>query len=228
MEIIDIIEFNGIVKEMLKDCPYDILKRWEVVEYPKDYVVCHQNRKYEYFCIIIQGYANIYLTSENGKKYSQSIYKKGDYFGELEIFDNKPYICSVEALTDLSVIRLHRRHFLKWIGSDRNFCLYITRTLCDNFYELSKVAGENTLYSLRNRVCNYLLYRLNLEAQENMDVEIKVNKEQLSEQFAVTQRSINRVLQQLREKGLIEISNNSIFIVDMEGLIEEERISRNE
>lgn len=228
MEIIDIIESNGIIKEMLKDCPYDILKRWKTVEYPKGYIVCHQNRKYEYFCIIIQGYANIYLTAENGKKYSQAIYKRGDYFGELEIFDNKPYICSVEALTDLRVIRLHRRYFLKWIDSDHNFCLYITRTLCDKFYELSKAAGENTLYSLKNRVCNYLLYRLNLEAQDVINIEIKVNKEQLSEQFAVTQRSINRVLQQLKEKGLIEISNKSIFIVDVKGLMEEEEISRNE
>ena len=58
--------------------------------------------------------------------------------------------------------------------------------------------------------------------------EIKVNKEQLSEQFAVTQRSINRVLQQLKEKNLIEVSNNSIFVIDIEGLVEEEKVSRNE
>ncbi|WP_416198690.1 MAG: cAMP-binding domain of CRP or a regulatory subunit of cAMP-dependent protein kinases [Sporanaerobacter sp.] len=222
MEIVDIIESNGQIKEMLKDCPYDILKRWKIREYPKDYVICHQDMKYEYFCIIVEGYANIYLTAENGKKFSQSIYKKGDYFGELEIFDNKPYICSIEALTELRVIGIHRKYFLQWIDRDRHFSLYITRTLCDSFYKLSKMAGENTLYSLKYRICNYLLYRL------DSGTEIKVNKEQLSEQFAVTQRSINRVLQQLKEKNLIEVSNNSIFVIDIEGLVEEEKVSRNE
>ena len=222
MEIVDIIESNSLIKEMLKNCPYDILKRWKLKEYPKGHIVCHQDMKYEYFCIIIEGYANIYLMAENGKKFSQSIYKKGDYFGELEIFDNKPYICSIEALTDLKIISINRKHFLQWIDRDRHFSLYITRTLCDSFYKLSRMAGENTLYSLKYRICNYLLYRL------DSGIEIKVNKEQLSEQFAVTQRSVNRVLQQLKEKGLIEISNNSIFIMNMEGLMEEEKSSRNE
>ena len=59
-------------------------------------------------------------------------------------------------------------------------------------------------------------------------LEVNINKEQLSEQFAVTSRSINRVLQYLKEKGLIEVSNSSILIIDIQGLKEEERISREE
>ena len=227
MEIIEIIESNSSIKDMLKNCPYDILKRWERKDYKKGEIICQQDVTYDYFHIIIDGYVNICRTAENGRKHSQSIYKKGNYFGELEIFDMKPYICSVEALTDTKTIRIKREYFLQWISSDLHFSLYITKTLCDSFYKLSKLAGENTLYSLKYRICNYLLYEVDSNAKGS-SLEVNINKEQLSEQFAVTSRSINRVLQYLKEKGLIEVSNSSILIIDIKGLKEEERISREE
>lgn len=227
MDIIEIIESDASIKDMLMNCPYDILKRWERKDYKKGEVICHQDVIYDYFYIIIDGYVNICRTAENGRKYSQSIYKKGNYFGELEIFDRKPYVCSVEALTDTKTIRIKRDYFLQWISSDLHFSLYITKTLCDSFYKLSKLAGENTLYSLKYRICNYLLYEVDSN-DKGYSLEVKINKEQLSEQFAVTSRSINRVLQYLKEKELIEVSNNSILITDIEGLKEEERMSREE
>ena len=227
MEIIEIIESNASIKDMLKNCPYDILKKWERKDYKKGEIICQQDITYDYFYIIIDGYVNICRTAESGRKHSQSIYKKGNYFGELEIFDMKPYICSVEALTDTKTIRIKREYFLQWIGSDLHFSLYITKTLCDSFYKLSKLAGENTLYSLKYRICNYLLYEVDCNGKGS-SLEVKINKEQLSEQFAVTSRSINRVLQYLKEKGLIDVLSSSIFITDIEGLKEEERISREE
>lgn len=228
MDIIKIMEVNNDIENILKECPYDILNLWEIKEYSKGAVICYQDMKHEYFYIIVSGYVNIALTGENGRKYSQAIYKKGDYFGELEIFDNKPYICSIEALEDVKIIRIHRNFFLQWITRDKHFLLHMTKTLCDNFYKLSKLSGENTLYSLKYRVCNYLLYRLDSGTESNLGIKLIINKAQLSEQFAVTSRSINRILQQMKENGLIDVSNESIYILDIEGLREEEKISRNE
>ncbi|MEW9121528.1 MAG: Crp/Fnr family transcriptional regulator [Thermotaleaceae bacterium] len=228
MKIQEIIESNPSIREMLKDCPYDMLKRWEIKSYSKGSIVCQQDMHYDYFFIIVSGYANIYITAENGKKYAQSIYKNGDFFGELEIFDQKPYICSIEALTDLKVLRIKRNFFLEWIDKDRSFLLYITRTLCSSFYQLSKKAGEDTLYSLKYRVCNYLLYCMD-KGQKNGDaIEIKLEKDQLSGLFVVTERSINRILKYLKEKCIIDIKKKSILILDVEKLKEEEMISRSE
>ncbi|MCC5910197.1 MAG: Crp/Fnr family transcriptional regulator [Clostridiaceae bacterium] len=223
-----IIESNAIIMRMLRDCPYDIFKRWEIKEYSKGHIVCEQDMHYPYFYIIVEGYANIYIAAENGKKYAQSIYKDGDYFGELEIFENKPYICSVEALTNLTLLRIDREYFIKLIEKDRNFLLYITKTLCNSFYKLSKKAGEDTLYSLKHRVCNYLIYCLDQGIRRENGIEIKVEKEHLSQQFVVTQRSINRILKYLKEQEIIEIRNKSILVINVEKLKQEEEISRNE
>ncbi|AOT69765.1 Crp/Fnr family transcriptional regulator [Geosporobacter ferrireducens] len=228
MEIERIIEANQVVSNILRDCPYEILKKWEVKKFDRGQIVCRQDEYHDYFYIITQGIANIYRAAESGKKYSQSVYKTGDYFGELEIFDKKPYICTVEALTDLKVLRIHRDVFLQWIDKDRNFLLYITRTLCDSFYKLSKKAGEDTLYPLKYKVCNYMRYCLKNGVRRENGVEIQLQKEQLSEQFVVTQRSINRILKLLKEADIIEVTQGTIIVKDEERLRDVEQESMNE
>lgn len=228
LQIIQIIESDEEIKNILKDCPYNILNKWEFREYIKGEIICHQGMKYDYFYIIVEGYANISLTAENGKTFSQAIYKKGDYFGELEIFENQPYICSIEALTDIRIIRIKKDYFIDWLNKDDHFSLYLTKTLCKNFYNLSKLSGKNTLYSLKYRICNYLLFKLESQTSRERVIEIEIDKEQLSTQFAVTSRSINRVLKELKEKNIIDVSNRKIYILDLDALKEEETRSRNQ
>lgn len=226
MDLKNIIKENPYVSQMLRNCPEFIMKKWEVKYYDANTIICEQEEIYDYFYVIIDGYANIYRTAPNGKTYSQCVYKKGDYFGELEVFDRRPYICTVEALTHCRVIRIHRQYFLQWIEEDKNFLLYIVKTVCNSFYNLSKKAGDDTLYSLKYRVCNYLIYCAEEGKSLKNGIRIEIDKKHLSEQFVVTQRSINRILKYLDEEGIISVSSKFILIKDINKLKYIEKMSK--
>ncbi|HYE82281.1 MAG TPA: Crp/Fnr family transcriptional regulator [Clostridia bacterium] len=221
-----IIEKSPSIYEILKYCPYDILKRWSIKDYAKGQVIFRQGEIYDSFCIAVSGYIDIYVMAENGKRYSQAIYTTGDFIGELEIFDEKPFGCFVEAISDVRLLEIKREYFLQWIELDKNISEYITRTLCSQFYNLSKKAGQDTLYSLKQRLCYYLITCT--KSRSGIIEKIDIQKDKLSEQMAVTQRSINRVLQYLKEKGIIDIENNTVIIKDMDALKIEEEVSRHE
>ena len=206
--------------------PDSIIDHWQVKDYDKGEIICRQGEVSDYFYYIISGYLSIYLMAENGSKYVQSIYKRGNYFGELEIFNQHPYVCTVETITEARIIRLERKYFMKWLKDDQDYLLYLTRTLCDSFYKLSRKAGEDLLYSLRYRVCNYLIYKVESAKSSSGTVELKIDKKQLSDQLAVTKRSINRVLKKLKEKEILDFSSHSIFIKDLKALKQEEELSR--
>ena len=206
--------------------PDSIIDHWQVKDYDKGEIICRQGEVSDYFYYIISGYLSIYLMAENGSKYVQSIYKRGNYFGELEIFNQHPYVCTVETITEARIIRLERKYFMKWLKDDQDYLLYLTRTLCDSFYKLSRKAGEDLLYSLRYRVCNYLIYKVESAKSSSGTVELKIDKKQLSDQLAVTKRSINRVLKKLKEKEILDFSSQSIFIKDLKALKQEEELSR--
>jgi CRP-like cAMP-binding protein len=223
-DIINIIESNPYIYELMKYCPYEILKRWDYREYSSGSIICNQGERYDLFFVIVKGYINIYYMAENGKKYIQSIYKEGNFIGELEIFDRKPYICFVESLSDTKLLQLNQKYFLEWLTLDRYAHSFITKEICKQFYDLSQKAAEDTLYSLKKRICNYLL-SFCLNKIDSIPIRINLEKEQLSEMFAVTSRSVNRILKHLKEEGAIEIKPESIIIKSPSLLSKEEKKS---
>lgn len=218
----EIIENDSNLYQLFKGCPFEILNHFETREYPAGTVICRQSEIIDRLFIIIEGYADIYYLAENGRRYSIITLKKGDVVGEIEILEQRPYSANMEAYSDLKTLEISRAYFMKWIGMDQNINLNITRILSDRFYHLVSKAGKDTLYTLKYRLCAYLLSRGRQLSQKTTSVELKLDKEKLSEEFAVTSRSINRILRSLHNKEILEIRANSIIIKDLEKLAKEE------
>ncbi len=218
-----IIDANSELYQIFKGCPYEILRHWEMNEYRAGTVICRQGEIIDRLYIIIDGYADIYYMAENGRKYSLITLKDGDVVGEIEILDKRPYSANMEAYSDLKTLEITRDYFLKWMDMDRNINYTITRILSNRFYHLVLKAGKDTLYTLKYRLCAYLLSRgKHISPKKTIDVEIKFNKEKLSEEFAVTSRSINRILNGLQKRSILEIRANSVLIRNLEKLSKEE------
>lgn len=224
----EIIDAKPELYQIFRGCPYEILDHWEIKEYRAESSICHQGEVIDYLSIIIDGYADVYYMAENGKKYSQIIIKRGELIGEFEMFEQKPLICSVEALTDIKILQLKQIYFTKWLELDNNISSYLVKYLCNQFYLFSEKAGNDALYSLKARLLNYLLSQSHSMIKNTDRIELKLDKEKLSEKFAVTIRSVNRILQSLKSKNIIDIKTNSIIIKDFKQLTLEEEVSRRE
>lgn len=218
----EIIDANLELYTIFRGCPYEILNHWDINEYRAGTVICRQGEIIERLYIIINGYADIYYLAENGKRYSLITLKNGDVIGEIEILDKRPYSANMEAYSDLKTIEITRDYFLKWMEMDRNINFNITRILSYRFYHLVLKAGKDTLYTLKYRLCAYLISRGKQISKETRNVEVKLDKEKLSEEFAVTSRSINRILHGLQNKNILELRPDSILIKDFEKLAKEE------
>lgn len=216
-QILDIIKTSPYIYKYLKRCPYEILNKWEVVEYEKAKVVLKQGVVYNSFFIIVEGKVDIYIMSDNGKRYSQAIYSAGNFIGELEIFDQLPFICSVETLTPVKALKLDRKYFLEWINQDIYFCHHFMKYLSRQFYHLSEKAGKDALYPLKNRICEYLIHNI----KHTKPAKLPIDKELLSRQMAVTPRSVNRILRELTRKNILEVKNNKIYVLKTEALKDE-------
>ena len=221
-----IIDNNLELYPIFRGCPYEILSRWNICEYQAGAVICHQGDRLDSLFIIIEGFADIYFMAENGNKYSQVVIKEGQFIGEFEIFDQRPVICSVEALTGLKLLQLKREFFMKWLEMDKNICFYLMKYANHQFYLFSEKAGADSLYPLKARLCRYLLSCSGQGLIKGCSIKLRLNKGKLSEQFAVTKRSVNRILLSLKNKNIIDIETDAIIIKDLEKLAHEENFSR--
>ena len=226
-QLISLIDSHPEIYGYLKDCPYQILKCWSILRFKKKQKIIRQGDVCDGFFIIEDGLVDIVATSEDGKQYSHAIYKAGNYLGELEIFDRLTYCCSAVSLTDACVLAISRADFLRWIEIDRNIAGVLLRNVCFKFYALSEKAAADTFYSLRYRLCEFLLDCIGQREYMDQTFRLKVDKEALSSYLAVTSRSVNRVIFELREKGILESEKGFIIIKDQQLLRKEAERSRN-
>ena len=192
-KLVKLLEKDREIFQMLRQCPYEILRRFEVKDYEADQFVLNQGEIHNRFYIIASGYVDIYVESAHGKRTG--------------------YISRIQSRGKVRILELDRTFFLQWIRTDKNFNEYMIRTLCDNSYRMCLNMGENTLYTLKQRICQYLLRNMEMDAKFVM-----ISSEVLSQQMAVTTRSVNRVLKQLREQGFIELEKGKISICDQQAL----------
>lgn len=212
--VIEIIDDNLYIYEILKNCPYQILKTMEVICCKPGQFLFYQGHCNNNFYIIVSGKIETYTISETGKKYSTIFGNEKVFLGEFEIFEGCTAKSYVKALTDLKLIKIKRKNFIKWLEIDNNFSCFFAKHTCLKYANYTLKTCNNYFLSLKDRLCEYLIF---LAKQKNMttNLEIKLDKKFLSKEFSVTVRSINRVLQFLSENQIIEINKNIIKIKDI-------------
>lgn len=217
IEVLELLERDKKIYEMLKDCPYEILKTLRLKKYQAGEFILEQGTVYNTFFIVVDGYADISVESSEGKKYYICTYGKGQFIGELEMFEQKPYMSRIEAKGPVTMLELERDQYLKWLKLDANFNDYILRVLCSGSYVSMTRMGNNTLYSLKQRICQFLIENTNDRGKSGL----ALSADLLSERMAVTPRSVNRVLKELKDKNILEIRKSNIVILDYDGLLKE-------
>ena len=217
LEVISVLEADSKLYDIFKHCPYEILREVRIKKYHKNAFLLEQNEVHNTFYLLVKGYVDVFVVSEQGKKYYLNTYSKGQIIGELEMFEQKPYMSRIESRGSVTMLELSRENYLKWLSHDCNFSQYVLKTLCNGTYVSMQKMGNNTLYTLKQRICQFLIENSN----ENGTLHIPLSAELLSTRMAVTTRSVNRVLKELRDKKILEMCGNHVVIRDYTRLFKE-------
>jgi len=172
------------------------------------------------FYVVLEGSIKVYYTATSGKSHIQNILEKGDIFGELEVLQEKPSICNVEAINASEILVIPRSAYRMWLEKDFQFSLFINELICNKFYLKTKKISEDILYPLSFRLVNHILF---LHEKHDSDV-FEVSKSLIADELATSVRSLNRLIMDLNQRGLIDYEKNKLRILDYQGLrMEKER-----
>lgn len=87
-----------------------------------------------YYYQIIKGDVKLNNYNEEGKEFIQNILSDGQSCGESIIFIDKPYPMNAEALTESTVLKLHKTAFLKLLDKSPRLYLEISSFLSERLY----------------------------------------------------------------------------------------------
>ena len=162
-------------------------------EFGAKQLIMEQDHRYHNVYVIREGIAKCYITDENGKDFIQEFLGAGMEFGELEVFNNKPTICSVETITTLKTYSLSHNSFNTLLKQDKEFNRLIMKALADKIrYKAPRHSYQHS-YPIENNIL-----RLKQLFPEVTEV---ISKKDIANYIGITTRSLNRALKELNEKS---------------------------
>lgn len=163
------------------------------------------------YCII-QGMAKCFITEENGQDFLLEFFGEGEIIGELELLTQKGYLCNIEAMTDIRLYKIANSVFMSILEEDPAFNKLILVELANRLSRTARRASYQQVFPLEYAVLKiiYVFY-------ENQQ---PIAKKDMADYLAVSIRSLNRVLKQLREKGILGAGEQELAVESRQKLLD--------
>ena len=183
--------------------------KFEMRTFQKGEVILNVEDRIDEVFILKSGRLKTYSLSENGTKHLIKIYENGELLGDVEVFTDCSVICYLEGMDDGEIYVIKREHFLQWMEQDFNVSLYIVRQLAQKLINTGIKMQSAVSYPLKYQV---LLYIWKYISQYNSNC---IPKLLIVEELGSNIRSINRILKQLAEQGVIINQSGKIQVDDL-------------
>ena len=92
--------------------------------------------------VVAEGHINIHLPGEGSRRVSLKDITRGEYFGELALFDDKPRSASALATTDAVLLQLTRETLGDYLRKRPHAAMAILRTMSERLRETNAMLSE--------------------------------------------------------------------------------------
>ncbi len=167
----------------------------------------------EWFYIITEGKVKVLKHSSSGKEFIIAFFGPGEMFGEVAVFENKPYPASAQAVDEAKVVGIKREEFLSFLAHRPQVVLRILNVLGGRLREaqnrLRDFAGERVEQRLAG-----VLFMLS----SKLGLTLPFTRQNIADMVGTTTETAIRVMRRLKDRGIIGSARGKITILDREKL----------
>jgi len=167
----------------------------------------------DWFYIIDKGKVKVLKHSSLGKEFIIAFFGLGEMFGEVAVFDNKPYPASAQAMVETKVVGIKTDEFLSFLANRPQVALNIISVLAGRLRDaqsrLRDLAGER----VEQRLASVLLM---LSAK--LGPTLPFTRQEIAEMVGTTTETAIRVMSHLKDRGIIHAVRGEVIILNEEKL----------
>ncbi len=184
--------------------------------FAKGEVIFHQDDLATHLYVIAAGSVKISIQEEEtGREVLVAVYRGGDVFGELALFDEGLRSATVTALTETAVYSLSGPDLFAVLEKNPRAMRRLLARLTRIVRRLSGQVGDFVFLDLESRVAKYLS---DLSEVSPGKREVELTQEDLAAFVGGTRAAVNRCLADLEKLGAITIGRRHIEVIDREKL----------
>jgi CRP/FNR family transcriptional regulator, cyclic AMP receptor protein len=172
--------------------------------------------------VIVDGEVKISLPSETGDEAILATLRVGDVFGELALLDGAPRSASATAISATETVVLPRDRFRELIATEAGVRDALLASIAGELRRLTTHVEELHFLDITGRLAARLV-RLAQEGGTRVGdggIRLRSNLTQgdLAAMVGCTRQSVNKLLGQFTDDGLIRLDREGIIVTDIDGL----------
>ncbi len=177
----------------------------------------HPNRLF----YILKGKIKAFKTNEDGKELVTDLFSPGDFLGHVALLEGTAYKDTTEAMEETDLAVIPKEDFDELINQNPEIAKKFIQLLAKNISEKEDHLLGLAYNSLRKKVADALL-ALQKKYQEKGDENfaIDISRESLATIAGTATESLIRTLSDFRNEKILDISNRSIVIINLQKLKE--------
>jgi CRP/FNR family cyclic AMP-dependent transcriptional regulator len=189
--------------------------------FERDEVIFHQGSIGSTLYIIVLGQVRIFTISEAGQELTVTLFRDGDFFGEMALLDGQPRAASAKAMCRTTTLTLHRAAFLHTIDACPPIAASVLEVLTARLRHSNSIAAQLANLSASQRVVRQLCDLATCYGIADggaIRIDLHLTQDDLASLSGTTRETVNRVLSNLRDQGLIRVERARVSVLKMQQL----------
>ncbi len=163
----------------------------------------------DWFYMVAEGRIKVLKHSSTGKEFIIAFFGPGEMFGEVAVFENKPYPASAQAVAETKVLGIKREALLSFLAHRPEVSLRIINVLGGRLRDaqsrLRDIAGER----VEQRLASTLLM-----LSSKLGPTLPFTRQEIADMAGTTTETAIRVMSRLKDGGIIRSVRGKTIIVD--------------
>ena len=161
------------------------------------------------FYIVQEGKVKVLKHSSLGKEFIIAFFSPGEMFGEVAVFEDRPYPASAQAVVETKVLGINSRDFLAFLASHPTIALRIIGILGGRLRD-----AQNRLRDLAGERVEQRLSTILLMLASKFGSTLPFTRQEIADMAGTTTETAIRVLSRLKDSGIVRSVRGKIIILD--------------
>lgn len=163
----------------------------------------------DYFYIVIEGRIKVLKYASSGKEFIIAFFGPGEMFGEVAVFEDKPYPASAQAVADTRILGIQKNDFLSFLAGRPRVALSIINILGGRLRD-----AQSRLKDLAGERVEQRLARTLLMLSSKLGPTLPFTRQEIADMAGTTTETTIRVTSQLKDRGIIRSVRGKIIILN--------------
>lgn len=201
----------------------DFLERQNtpIIKKKKHMYLAYRGLEQAYTYVLIDGVVKTSIIMKDGREFNLSYVTPVDIISllrdEVSNYTSAPFNVRIES-EEATFYRIPRIKFWEYVREDKQLQDYVREYYRDKLSETIESLQYMTMNGKKGAVCSFLyklMMQFGIEKDEGILIDFTVTNEDIAGFCGIsTRNSVNRIIHDLKEEGVVEIHHQKLLILD--------------